>query len=146
MRRLLWLCQMICPAWPCGRKEAEDRFAAAKTQARERLEQDVQHARESTQTAVDKLRGDSTEVAGRVQAWGDEVQRSWNDYLTQVHQRLEDRKARREAKIAERDAQSAESYAEFAIDVAYSAIEEAEYAVLDAALARMDADSAAVSN
>jgi hypothetical protein len=40
-------------------KQAEDRAAAAKTQARDKLEQDVQTARESTQATADKLRGEA---------------------------------------------------------------------------------------
>jgi hypothetical protein len=81
--------------------------------------------------------------AWEVQAWGDNIQRSWSDHLTEVRQRISARKARHDAKVAEEDAENAEGYAEFAIDFAYSAIEEAEYAVLDAALARADADAAA---
>jgi hypothetical protein len=126
-------------------KEAEDRVAAAKALAKDRLEQDVQHARESTQLGIEKLRTETGETASRAQAWGDDVQRSWREHLTQVHQRMEAHKARHQAKVAERDAQDAADYAEFTIDIAYSAIEEAEYAVLDAVLAGMDADTAEAS-
>lgn len=126
-------------------KEAEDRVAAARTLTKDRLEQDVHHAQENTQTAIEKLRTESGEAAGRAQAWGEDVQQSWHEHLTQVHQRMDAHKARHQAKVAERDAQEAADYAEFTIDIAYSAIEEAEYAVLDAVLAGMDADTAEAS-
>ena len=40
-------------------KEAEDRYAAAKEQAREQLEKNVDQARQSTEATIDKLRGQS---------------------------------------------------------------------------------------
>ena len=123
-------------------KEAEDRVAAAKTKARDRIQEDVDNARKRTQEAAEKLQADSATATARTEAWGADLQRSWNDHLQQARQRMDARKARLDAKMAG-DAQDAEDYADFTIDVAYSALEEAEYAVLDAILARADADAAA---
>jgi hypothetical protein len=127
-------------------KEAEDHVAAAKKQKRDQLAQNVESARQSTQTTVDKLQGQSTAAAGKAKAWGDDVQRSWNDHVAQVRQRIDARKSSHKAKVAERDAEDAENYAEFTIDVAYSAIAEAEYAALDAALYRMEANAAGTAS
>jgi hypothetical protein len=127
-------------------KEAEDHVAAARNQKKDQLAQNVENARQSTRTTVDKLQEQSTAAAGKTKAWGDDVQRSWNDHVAQVRQRIDARKASHKAKVAERDAEGAEDYAEFAIDAAYSAIAEAEYAVLDAALYRMEADAAGAAS
>jgi hypothetical protein len=124
-------------------KEAEDRVAAAKSQERDQLKQDVEHARQNTQTMAEKIHGESAAAAGRAQSWGDDIKRSWNQHLAQVRERIDARKASHDAKVAERNAQDSDDYAVFAIDFAYSAIDEAEYAVLDAVLARADADAAA---
>jgi hypothetical protein len=124
-------------------KEAEDRAAKAQKQARDQLAQNVEQARQSTQTTVDKLQSQSAAAADQAKSWGEDTQRSWDDHVAQVRQRIDARKARHQAKVAERDAVDAANYAEFTIDVAYSAIEEAEYAVLDAALYRLEADTAA---
>jgi hypothetical protein len=117
-------------------KQAEDRVAAAKTQVRDKLEHDVQDARENTQATADRLRGETTAAV-------DGLQQSWSTHLAQARARIDARKARHDAKVAERQAQDADDYAAFAIKFAYSAIEEAEYATLDAVLARLDADAAA---
>jgi hypothetical protein len=117
-------------------KQAEDHVAAAKTQARDKLAQDVQKARENTQVTAARLRGATGAAA-------DGLQQSWTTHIAQTRERIDARKARHDAKVAERNAEDADDYASFAIDFAYSAIEEAEYAVLDATLARADADAAA---
>jgi hypothetical protein len=71
-----------------------------------------------------------------------DLQRSWNEHVGQVRERIDAGKARHDAKVAQREAEAALDYAEFTIDFAYGAIEQAEYAVLDATLARMNADAA----
>ena len=58
----------------------------------------------------------------------------------QIHNTIQERKAKHDRERAERDADTAEDDAVYAIDYAYAAIEEAEYAVLQAELARMQAD------
>jgi hypothetical protein len=124
-------------------KQAEDRVQAAQTQARDRLEKDVDHARHDTQTTAEKIRTSTAAAAGEAEAWGDDMKRSWNQHLASVREKMDARKARHDAKVTELRADDANDYALFAIDLAYSAIEEAEYATLDAVLARIDADEAA---
>ena len=80
---------------------------------------------------------------GRISAWWDSVQRSWNDHLAAVRKNVDEKGAAHDLKMTQRIADQAEVDAEFAIDYAYAAIEEAEYAVLEATLARMEADELA---
>jgi hypothetical protein len=123
-------------------KEAEDRAAAAKTQARENLEQAITKAGASAQEVSDLARSESAAAAEKARSWGEGVQRSWKEHLAEVRQRADERKAERNAEQAEYNAEDAEDYAAWAIDFAYAAIGEAEYAVLDAVLARQDAQAA----
>ena len=126
-------------------KEFEDRAAAAKTKAKADLEQDVKEARESAQAQSDALRKSAETSRGKISAWWDSVERSWNDHLAAVRKNADDRRAAHDLKTAQRAADQAEDDAAFAVDYAYAAVEEAEYAVLDATLARMDADDLAKS-
>jgi hypothetical protein len=99
-------------------KEAEERAAAARSQAKADLEKSPK-------------RGESRRAgAGRPAA-------------RHRHQNIDAKKAELAAKSAARSADIAEEDALFAIDYAYATIEEAEYAALDAVLARMDADELA---
>ncbi|HET6530429.1 MAG TPA: hypothetical protein VFH03_07415 [Actinoplanes sp.] len=124
-------------------KEAEDRFAASRQKAHDRLEQDVDQARETTRTRTQKLHGEVVATGDRATAWADNLRRSWNEHVEQVRTRMKADKSKMDAKMSELDAKDAEDYAAFAIDFAYTAIEEAEYACLYAALARQTADEAA---
>jgi hypothetical protein len=124
-------------------KDLEDRAAAARAKAKGDLEQDVKKARESAQAQADTLRQSAEASQGRISAWWDSVQRSWNDHLAAVRKNVDEKEAAHDLKKARRIADQAEVDAEFAIDYAYAAIEEAEYAVLEATLARMEADEVA---
>jgi hypothetical protein len=124
-------------------REAEERVAVAKTQARDRLEHAVEQAHQNTQKMAEKLRSDTAAATDRTESWGEDVQQSWSRHLAEVREKIDARKARHDATVAEQYAQEADRYAAFAIDYAYSAIENAEYAVLDAILTRTDADLAA---
>jgi hypothetical protein len=124
-------------------KDLEDRATAAKAKAKGDLEQDVKKARESAQAQADALRQSAEASQGRISAWWDSVQRSWNDHLAAVRKNVDEKEAAHDLKKARRIADQAEVDAEFAIDYAYAAIEEAEYAVLEATLARMEADEVA---
>jgi hypothetical protein len=99
-------------------KEAEDRAAAAKTQARENLEQAITKGRASAQEVSDLARSESVAAAEKARSWGEGVRRFWKERLAEVRHRADERKAERNA-------------------------EQAEYAVLDAVLARQDAQAAA---
>ena len=124
-------------------KDLEDRAAAARAKAKGDLEQDVKKARESAQAQADTLRQSAEASQGKISAWWDSVQRSWNDHLAAVRKNVDEKEATHDLKKARRIADQAEVDAEFAIDYAYAAIEEAEYAVLEATLARMEADEVA---
>ncbi|HTN81264.1 MAG TPA: hypothetical protein VMK16_16450 [Acidimicrobiales bacterium] len=122
-------------------KEAEDRFAAAQKAAHDKVEHDVQSARESLDKSTDKLRKTAQTNKGKVAAWWSDVQKSWDEQIAKIRRDVESKKSEHDLKAAQRKADSAEEDAQFAIQYAYWAVEEAEYAVLDAQLARMDADS-----
>jgi hypothetical protein len=122
-------------------KELEDRAAAAKTQSKSDLEQNVSKARASAQAQGDELRKSAEASKGKISAWWDSVEQSWNDHLAAVRDNVSDARAARDLRSAERAADQADDDASFAIDYAYAAIEEAEYAVLDAELAHMDVES-----
>ena len=72
---------------------------------------------------------------GKVAAWWNDVQKSWDDQIASIRRDIESKKAEHDVKAATHRAESAEEDAEFAIQYAYWAVEEAEYRVLDATLA-----------
>jgi hypothetical protein len=120
-------------------KEAEERFAGAQKAAKDKVEQDVKNAHESLEKRTDQLRQTAQTNNGKVAAWWNHVQTSWDDQIASIRRDIESKKAEHDLSAARRRADSAEEDAEFAIQYAYWAIEDAEYAVLDATLARMDA-------
>jgi hypothetical protein len=127
-------------------KEAEDRFAAAQSEAHAKLQQEVQAARDSLQQRTDQLRQTADANRGRIAQWWTGVQNSWDEQIASIRRDIESKRAEHDRNVAQRRSASAEEDAEFAIAYAYWAVEEAEYAVLDAALARMDADSVATGS
>jgi hypothetical protein len=126
-------------------KQLEDQAAAAKKKGKTELEAEVKSAQESAQAKGDALRKQAEANKGKLSAWSDNLQNSWNDHLKAVRQSAQDRRAAHDLKSAQRAAQRADDDAEFAIDYAYAAIEEAEYAVLDAELAHAEAEELAQS-
>jgi hypothetical protein len=120
-------------------KEAEDHAAAAETQARAELDQSVKTAQEAARTQADALRKSAEANKGKISAWWEGVQRSWDEHVAAIRQDFDERRAEHDVNAAQRAADRAEGDAAFAVDYAYGAIEEAEYAVLNAALARKDA-------
>jgi len=124
-------------------KELEDRVAASTAKSKADLQQDVKNAREAAQSQGDALRKSAEDSKGKISAWWDSVQRSWNDHLAAVRDNIDEKRSEHDQKTAQRAADSAEEDATFAIDFAFAAIDEAEYAVLDAELARMNADELA---
>jgi hypothetical protein len=127
-------------------KEAEDHAASAKSKAKTDLELDVKTARESAKARADQLSKAAEAGKGKLSAWWDSLQRSWNEHLAEIRRSIDERRAVHDVAAAERAADGAEEDAAFAIDYAYAAIEEAEYAVLDATLARMNADDMAAAS
>lgn len=124
-------------------KEAETRTAAARDEAREDLEREVESARAAAQTQAEKLRQGAESGKAGVSGWWTDVQKSWNAQVASVRADVEGKKEKHDVHMAQVRADDTEGYASFAIDLAYSAVVEAEYASLDALLARKEADQRA---
>ena len=126
-------------------KKAEERAIAARNEARTSLEQDVQRAEDDLEAQRNELRRAAEKNRGKVAAWFNDVQKSWDDQVENVRRDISSKKAQHDLHAAQRRADAAEDDAAFAVRYAYWAIEDAEYAVLDATLARMEADSLATA-
>jgi hypothetical protein len=126
-------------------KEAEDRTAAARVKAKADLEQDVEQSRAAAETQAESLREAAEASEGKISAWWNDVQRTWDAHVAKVQENIASKKAEIDRNRAQADADEAEADAAFAIEYASAAISEAEYAVLDATLARMKADELATS-
>jgi hypothetical protein len=123
-------------------KVAEDRVAAAKSQARSDVEREAARVRDAAQKKADQLQTQTaTAAAGASQRWSD-VQRTWSGHVARIREDVEGKKAEMDAKKVRHRADAAEDDAVVAVAYAEAALEEAEYAVLNATLARMDADAA----
>ena len=78
-------------------REAEDRVAGAKAEARERLEQDVEDARRRTQETGDRMRQRTEQVKQQADLRVGDFQRSWNEHIHQARMRIDARKAQHDA-------------------------------------------------
>ena len=123
-------------------KVAEDRVAAAQTQARSELQARVADARQNAERAADGLQKRAAKSAAGASQWWTDVQQNWASHVAQIRHDVETKSAERDEKKLQRKADSAETDAMAAVVFAEAALEEAEYAVLDATLARMDAEAA----
>jgi len=122
-------------------KVAQDRVAAAKSQARSDVEREATRVRDAAQQKANQLQTQNAKAAaGAPQKWSD-VQRSWSEHVARIREDVEGKKAEMDAKKSLHRADSAEDDAVDAVAFAEAALEEAEYAVLNATVARMDADS-----
>jgi hypothetical protein len=121
-------------------EQAETRAAAAQHKAASDLKDDVAAARATAQAEALKLRENAEAAQGEISEWRFNVQKTWNDYIAQVHQTIDEANAEIDLAQAEHAADTAENDAVYAIDYAYAAIEQAEYAVLHAEFARTKAD------
>ena len=124
-------------------KVAEDRVAAAKSQARSEVEQEVARVRDTAQQKADQLQAQTATAASGASQWWSDVQSTWSGHVARIREDIGGKKAEMDAKMAQNRADTAEDDAVVAVAFAESALEEAEYAVLNATLARMDADAAA---
>jgi hypothetical protein len=124
-------------------KQAEDRAAAAKVEAKADVEQDLKEVRESSRARADAASAAIEKDKEKVSSWWADVQRSWNKHIAAARDDRSEMRAAHDRKVAEHRAEQAEADASFAIDFAYGAVEEAEHAVLASVLARMDADELA---
>jgi len=124
-------------------KEVEDRFHAAQSEQRAKLQQDLSRARataEERNTEL-RLRGDQTKA--QVSSWWRDLQLQWDKQMQQIRSNIEAKREEHDVKRAAADADAAEADAEFAISMARAAIDEAEYACLEAVLARDKANDLA---
>jgi hypothetical protein len=124
-------------------KVAEDRVAAAKSQARSDVAQEAARVRDAAQQKADQLQAETATAAAGASQWWSDVQRTWSGHVARIRQDMEGTKAEMDATVARHRADMAEDDAAVAVAIAASALEEAEYAVLNATLARIDADAAA---
>jgi len=121
-------------------EEAEKTTTAARNKAKADLEQDRENSRVVAQQQAEQLREAADAGQGKISERWNDVQRSWNEHISQLQGKVETKKAEMDRDRAQRHADNAEADAAYAIDFAYAAIGEAEYAVLDADLARMEAN------
>ena len=124
-------------------KQAEDRAAEAKVEARTDLEQDVKAAREASQAKAEALRDSVRTNQAELSTWWNDMGRAWEQHLANFREHVDSKKAAHDLKTARRYAEQSDVEASYAIDYAYAAVEEAEYAVLDATLAHVHADELA---
>jgi hypothetical protein len=124
-------------------KEVEDRAAAAKTQAKGDLEQNVKNAREAAQTQADSLHAHTEKTKSDISEWWNDLGRDWKRQIESIRREVDQDRAAHDLKHAQKAAERADDDAAFAIDYVYAALAEAEYAVLDAYLAHKEADELA---
>jgi hypothetical protein len=121
-------------------KKAEQRVAAAQTQAKAEVERSASEARASAQAHADKLRESADAHQDHVSDSWNDMQKSWSKHMAKMRTDLHDTKTTFDATVAVNEAEDAEGDALAAIDFAYGAIEEAEASALDAISAWKSAD------
>jgi hypothetical protein len=120
---------------------AADNLKDAQQRTRERLEFDVDFARDRATTAADRVRDDVAAAGDRASSQWREVREKWAAHVANVRGRIREKKGHLDADVAERDANRAEDYALDTIAFATAAVDEAESAVLGAMYARANADA-----
>ena len=123
-------------------KEAEQKAADARHEAKADLEKALDKSRASMEAQAARMRDSAKTSQAKASSWWGEQQIAWNAHVDKMHQSMNERMVRAEAKGAAREAELAEADASFAINFAYGAIEAAEVAVLYAILARENAAEA----
>lgn len=126
-------------------KTLEGRAAAARDQARDELQRDVEAAREASNADAVALGKALDAREAEVSAWWTDMGRAWDQHIARMRDRVEQKKEEHDLEAAQRDAEDAAEYASYLIDYTLAAVEEAEYAVLDATLAQMKADELAAA-
>jgi hypothetical protein len=120
-------------------KEAEDKFHAAQTTQRAKLEEEVDKVRTATQERNTEFRARAGQTKSEVSSRWHDVQEHWDKHVQQMRSDMKQRR-QLDASGAEMHAEMAEADADFAIAFATAAIEDAEYAALEAVLAREKAN------
>jgi hypothetical protein len=123
-------------------KNAEDALAAAQREAHDKIASRKEQARAAATKAVEKVNQD-------VKSAGDSATKNWNAVKAKIAADMTALKAdvartkhNLDAKHAEKHAERLEWEAGFAIDYAISSVEQAKYAVLDAVEGRVQAEQA----
>jgi hypothetical protein len=121
-------------------KQLEDTAAAAQAQNRAKLEKERDKLHADMQSEAQKLQSRAAKTKSETQTWWAGVAAHAEAQRTEIHDKIEQRKAEREMDKAMGEADDAEDYAADMIEVAAYYIDAAEYAVADAVIARSQAD------
>src|ERR1044071_1791459 len=105
-------------------RQAAVHAAEAEHKAASDLKGDIAAAGATAQAGALKLRETAEARRGEISEWWFNVQNTWNDYIAQVHQTVDEANAEIDLAQAEHAADTAESDASYAIDYAYAAIEQ----------------------
>jgi hypothetical protein len=120
-------------------KAAEDAFAAARTETKQKLEAEMAQARMAVERFKDKVQQDASSATDRARDEWQDVQGRIAKRVARIKADVEVRKEEFAADRAELRADLAADEASAAIAEASGAIEYARFAVLRAAAARQDA-------
>ncbi|MFG2937674.1 hypothetical protein [Streptomyces sp. NPDC048282] len=123
-------------------RDAQRTVEAGLSQDRQKLSAAVADAKDKAEQGAQRLKASGEQTKGHVTGAWNQVQTSWQEHVTAVRDKIEERKEERDVKRLRKAADDAEDYASDAISFAIAAVEEAEYATLDAVLARAEADDA----
>src|SRR4029450_13898974 len=126
-----------------SRQAGRGHVAAAQAKNRAALQSQREKLKSWIDAATTRTQANATAANEEMQSW-------WDETRSNIHNRFEELRAKRDERHAERDLQRAENRADDAeldaaegIDFAAYAIDEAEYAVVDAVIARADVDDLA---
>jgi hypothetical protein len=124
-------------------KKAEEDAAAARKEARDKVEERVDKLERDAQTRAAQVKVATTQAKDTVGGQWADLQARTRQQTAKLKADINAKKAEMDAKRAEVKAEDAEDNAELSIAFAYDAIDYAEAAVLDAVIARADADALA---
>ncbi len=124
-------------------KKAEEDAAAARREAREKIQERVEQIEGDVQKRTAPLNAAATQAKDTLEGQWADLQETTRRQRAKLKADIDAKKAELDAKRAERKAEDAEDNATLAISFAYDAVEYAEAAVLEAVIARTDADALA---
>ncbi len=122
-------------------KKAEDDEAAARSEARAKIQARVNKLKTDTDERVAKVDAAAASTKDKAEGQWAALQKQVKAHNERIRADIATSKAEHEAARMERKAENAEEYAAEAISFAYDAIDYAEWAVMDAVLARSDVDT-----
>ena len=124
-------------------KKAEEDEAAARREAREKIQERVDQIEGDAQMRAAQLNAAATQAKETLEGQWADLQATARQQRAKLKADINAKKAELDAKRAERKAEDAEDNAALAIAFAYDAVEYAEAAVLEAVIARSDAEALA---